>query len=327
MKFRDFQLPQKIEWIEEKEDYGKFECEPFERGYGHTIGNSLRRILLSSMEGAVITSVKIDGVLHEYSSIKGVKEDALEIVFNLKQLRFKLFTEDSQTVVLETSGKKTVTGKDFKLNQSVELLNPDIYIATLNENGKMYMEATIEKGRGYSLAADRQEKVTAIGEIPIDAAFSPVKKVNYSVENARVGQATDYDKLITEIWTDGNVKPKEAVAYAAQILKKSLVVFDIPAIEDIELGQDNLVAAAAEDVSALPLEALKISTRTENLLARANIKSIGDLVSKSEDEISNIEKVGKKSIDEILEKLEEFSKERNIDLKLKGSAEEEEEEE
>ncbi|MFC2061975.1 DNA-directed RNA polymerase subunit alpha [Elusimicrobiota bacterium] len=317
MKFSDFQLPRKIEWLEEKDNYGKFSCEPFERGYGNTIGNSLRRILLASIEGAVITSVKIDGVSHEYSTIDGVREDVLEIVLNLKQLRFKLHTEEEQIIALEVNGKKAIKGKDFKLNQSVELLNPSVHIANIDDNGKLFMEATIEKGRGYSLASDRQEKVTDIGEIPIDASFSPVNKVNYDVENARVGQSIEYDRLIMEIWTDGNLRPSEALAYSAQILGKTMRVFEVSTIEQIELGErGNEVTAEEGEVEALPLEALKISTRIENLLERAGLKSIGDLLEKTEDEIANIEKIGRKSVDEILEKIEKFNSERNYNLQL-----------
>jgi len=318
MKFRDFQLPQKIKWLEETDTYGKFSCEPFERGYGHTIGNSLRRILLASMEGAVITTVKIDGALHEFAALEGVKEDAMEIVFNLKQLRFKVYTEEGQRITLDVSEEKQVTGKDFKLNESIALLNPDTHIATLDENGKLKIEAFVERGRGYSPASQRIEKVTTIGEIPVDAAFSPVKKVNYNVENARVGQATDYDRLILEVWTDGSVKPKDSVAYASQILKKSLSVFDIPEVEEVELGEGIAVEKEKEkDIKDMPIEELKISTRVENSLKRENIETVGDLLEKNEKDLLKIEKVGAKSIEEIREKLEKVNNERGVQLELK----------
>jgi DNA-directed RNA polymerase subunit alpha len=319
MKFRDFQLPQKIKWVEETDGYGKLSCEPFERGYGHTIGNSLRRTLLGSLEGAVITSININGVLQEYSSIKGIKEDVLEIIFNLKQLRFKLFTEQNQRIILDASGEKKVKGSDFKLNESINLLNPGIHIATLDENARLYMEAVVERGRGYSLASQRQEKAVAIGDIPIDAAFSPVRKVNYDVENARVGQATDYDKLILEVWTDTSVRPKESVAYATQILKKTLDTFDVPELEEVELGEGVAVEKEKEDeIKKLPVEELKLSTRIENSLQRTGINTIEDLLRRTSKDILKIEKLGKKSIEEINEKLDKINKEKGTNIALKS---------
>ncbi|MFH1414935.1 MAG: DNA-directed RNA polymerase subunit alpha [Elusimicrobiota bacterium] len=318
MKFRDFQLPNKIKWIVEEDNYGKFACEPFERGYGHTVGNSLRRILLASMEGAVITAIKIDGVQHEYTAMEGVKEDVLEIIFNLKQLRFKLYTEEQQRIQLNVSNKSNVKAADFVLNESVELYNPDAHIATLDKNGKLSMEATIEKGRGYSLASRRQELVTSIGEIPLDAAFSPVRKVNYDVENARVGQATDYDKLVMEIWTDGSIKPSETVAYAAQILKKSIDVFEISDLEEIELGEEAVREKDQEEILNMQIEEMHIGTRIMNSLRQADIKTVGELIEKTEGEILKLDKVGKKSIDEITEKLKKINEEKGTDFKLKG---------
>jgi DNA-directed RNA polymerase subunit alpha len=317
MKFRDFQLPSKIKWLDEKENYGKFSCEPFERGYGHTIGNSLRRILLASMEGAVITSVKIEGAEHEYSTIEGVKEDVLEIIFNLKQLRFKLYSKESQRITLEVSGEKKVKAKDFKLNESIELFNADANIATLDENAKLYIEAIVERGRGYSVASTRQEKVSTIGEIPLDAAFSPVWKVNYDVQNARVGQATDYDKLVLEVWTDGSVKPRESIAYASQILKKTLNVFEISEVEEIELGEDATREGEEEEARNMPVESLEIGTRITNSLRQAGVKLVGELLEKTESDILKIEKVGKKSIDEINAKLAEINAEKGTKFELK----------
>ncbi len=317
MKFRDFQLPGKIQWLEESDNYGKFSCEPFERGYGHTIGNSLRRVLLASMEGTVITSVKIDSVDHEYASIEGVKEDIIEIIFNLKQLRFKLYTEERQIITLEVSGRKEVKAQDFKLNESIELFNPAMHIATLGENGRLYMEAVIEKGRGYSLAATRQEEVTAIGEIPVDAAFSPIRKVSYDVENARVGQKTDYDKLILEVWTDGSIKPSESVAYASQILKKSFDVFEVSEVEEIELGEAASKEKEKEDIRKMPVANLNIGARVTGLLSQMGVKVVEELLEMSEKEILEIEKVGKKSVDKIKERLDEINAEKGTELKLK----------
>jgi len=317
MKFRDFQLPDKIKWIEEKENYGKFVCEPFERGYGHTIGNSLRRILLASMEGAVITQVKIAGAQHEYSSLEGIKEDVLEILFNLKRLRFKLFTEDSQRITLIADGEKTVTGKDFELNESVKLLNPDEYIATLDENGKLNMEVQVERGRGYSRAEERIDKMTSVGEIPVDAAFSPIRRVNYEVENARVGQTTNYDKLVLEVWTDGSVSPREAVAYAAQILGKTLKVFSIPEAEDIELGVEETKAKEAQEVKDMPIEDLEMGARIINSLKRGGINTVLNLLEKTEKDLLKIEKVGEKTVEELKNKLESINKDKGLELKLK----------
>ncbi len=322
MKFRDFQLPQKLEWIEEKKNYGKFTCEPFERGYGHTIGNSLRRILLASLEGAVITSIKINNVPHEYAVIEGIKEDVLEIILNLKQLRFKLFTEESQTIKLEASGSKNIKGGDFKLNESVELMNPEKSIATLDENAKLEIEATVERGRGYMPASERYGDLEKPGIIPLDADFAPVKKVNYEVENARVGQATDYDRLLMEIWTDGSVNVSEAITYSAKILKKTIEIFEEEKVEEIqfkEKEEDEEEPKESEDdkVKELPLEDLKISTRIENSLKRDGITKIGDLVERNVESILKIDKVGEKSLSEIKDKIEEMNKERGVNFELK----------
>lgn len=317
MKFRDFQLPDRIKWIKEEKNYGKFICEPFERGYGHTVGNSLRRILLASMEGAVITSVKIEGVQHEYSTIKGVKEDTLEIIFLLKQLRFKIFSEESQTITLDVTGINKVTAKEFKLNESVQLLNPDAYVADIGENGSLFIEAVIERGRGYTPASDRQEKITSVGEIPLDAAFSPVKKVNYDVESARVGQTIGYDKLVMEIWTDGSVTPKDSVAYASQILKKLLYVFEIPEIEEIELGAEAAREKDEEEIKNMLIEDMKIGTRVINSLKTSAVNTLGELLECTEGDLLKLEKVGQKSVDDIKERLNQISEEKNIELKLK----------
>lgn len=323
MKFRDFQLPRKIKWAEKSDDYGRLVCEPFERGYAHTIGNSMRRVLLASLEGAVITSVNIEGAPHEYASLPGVKEDILEIIFNLKQLRFKLFTEESQRIKLEVSGKESASGADFVLNEAVKLMNPEVHIAELDGSSSLKLEAVVSRGRGYLPASERQGEMDMPGEIPVDAAFSPVSKVNYRVENARVGQATDFDRLILELWTDSSVKPDEAVAYVAQIITQVLDIFQIPEAEEIELGPDEEEAEEAEaekefDLGELPLEELKIPTRILNSLRRGGVRSVEDLVTKREKEIMEIEKIGDKSMDEIREKMDEFGKERGVSLEFKN---------
>ncbi|NLB35319.1 MAG: DNA-directed RNA polymerase subunit alpha [Elusimicrobia bacterium] len=318
MKFRDFQLPQKIKWIEKTDKYGKFVCEPFERGYAHTVGNSLRRILLASLEGAVITSLKIEGVPHEYASIEGVKEDVLEIISNLKLLRFKVYTEEGQTISLNVSGQGEVTGADFKLNESINLLNPDVHVATLDNNASLSIEAVVERGRGYMFAGDMQKDIDTVGVIPVDASFSPVSKVNYRVENARVGQATDFDKLTFELDTDASISPEEAVAYAAQVMSRVMEIFNIPDIEEIELGEKEEEAQESEeeDLINLPIDSLMISTRVLNSLKRAGISTIYDLISKREKEVMEIDKVGDKSMEEIREQLEKFSKERGVSFEL-----------
>ncbi len=318
MKFKDFQLPRKIEWLNATDNYAKMFCEPFEKGYGHTIGNSLRRVILASLEGAVITSVKIKGASHEYSSIKGVKEDVLEIIFNLKQLRFKIDSEEKQKIILETNGITEITGKEFKLNEGMKILNPEVHIATLSEGIKLSIETTVERGRGYRFASERQDKI-AIGEIPIDAAFTPVKKVKYIVENVRVGQATDYDRLVFEVWTDGSVKPKEAVAYASQVLSETLKIFELPDIEEIEFSKGLAVEIKKEEeIKDEPIEILKISVRIKNILKKENINTIGDLLKKSIVDIQEIEKMGAKSVDEIKLMLDRINKERGANLELKS---------
>ncbi len=317
MKFRDFQLPRDIDWIEKKDDYGKFSCQPFERGYGHTVGNSLRRILLASLEGAAITSVKVEGVLHEYSTIEGIKEDVLEIIFNLKKLGFKLYTEHEQTITLQTSGDKVVTGDDFKLNQSVDILNPKIKIATLDDKAQLKIEAEVSRGRGYSPGEERKDKANEPGVIPVDASFSPIKKVKYDVQNARVGQTTDYDKLIMEIWSDGSVTPEEAVAYGAEIIIDTMSIFKIPEVEEVELGEDvDRVQDKIDKLKRMPVNELKLSTRVANALNASDINTIGDILAHTREKLSEVDKIGKKAMEEIESKLEEMEKENEVPLEF-----------
>ncbi len=323
MKLRDFQLPTKIKWMDLNDSYGKLSGEPFEKGYAHTIGNSLRRILLSSLVGSVITSVKIEGAPHEYASLSGVKEDVMEIIFNLKQLRFKIFTDEPQRITLETSGAGEIKGSDFKLTESMKLMNPENHIATLSDNAKLYIEATVEQGRGYRPVTEKQREESQIGEIPLDASFSPIKKVNYDVDIARVGQAMDYDRLILEVWSDGSVTPPIAVAYASQILQQTTEAFDVPEIK-VELGDtDAALEAEKEKMLDLPLQELNFSTRLENLLSgEAQIKTIGDLVAMSRDEIGETPGLGDKYLQELDEKLDKFNSERETQLQLKVTEEE-----
>jgi DNA-directed RNA polymerase subunit alpha len=289
--------------------YGKFTAEPFERGLGITIGNSLRRILLSSLQGAAITSVKIDGVLHEFSTIPGTKEDMTEIILNLKEVRLKLHTEGPKTIRVKTEGPKVLKAGDILTGDAVEILNPDHYIATLSRDGKLSMEMLVKMGRGYVPAERNKEENQPVGTIPMDAIFSPTKKVNYTVTNARVGQITDYDKLTLEVWTDGSLNPEEAIAHSAKILKDQLSIFitfeeeeeaEMPYPEDEEEKEgvnENLLRSVDE---------LELSVRSANCLKHANIKLIGDLVQKTEAEILATKNFGRKSLNEIKDILAEM---------------------
>lgn len=282
--------------------YGKFEAKPLERGYGVTIGNSLRRILLSSLQGAAITSVKIDTVLHEFSTLPGVREDVANIILNLKELKLKHHGERPETITLDVDGEKVVTAADIKSSQNIEILNPDLHIATLGPEGKLRMEMTVRMGKGFEPSERNKEFDMPVGTIPIDSIFSPITKVNYNVTNARVGQRTDYDRLVLEVWTDGSVKPEDAVAYAAKILKEQLQIFvnfdESFEPEEIEIKEDgpqlnpNLYRKVDE---------LELSVRSANCLQNANIKYIGELCQRSESEMLKTKNFGRKSLNEIKE--------------------------
>ncbi len=289
--------------------YGKFTAEPFERGFGITIGNSLRRILLSSLQGAAITSVKIDGVLHEFSTIPGTKEDSTEIILNLKEVRLKLHTEGSKTIRVKAEGPKVLKAGDILTGDAVEILNPDHYIATLSRDGKLSMEIVVKVGRGYVPAERNKEESQPIGTIPMDAIFSPIKKVNYTVTNARVGQITDYDKLTMEVWTDGSLNPEEAVAHAAKILKDQLSIFiTFEEEEEAEMSypENEEEKEALNENLLRSVDELELSVRSANCLKHANIKLIGDLVQKTEAEILATKNFGRKSLNEIKDILTEM---------------------
>src|SRR4030043_2062186 len=288
--------------------YGKFTAEPFERGFGITIGNSLRRILLASLQGAAITSVKIDGVLHEFSTIPGVKEDVTEIILNLKEVRLKLHTEGPKIIRVKTEGPKALKAGDILTGDAVEILNPEHYIATLSRDAKLSMEMAVKMGRGYVPAERNKEENQSIGAIPIDAVFSPIKKVNYTVTNARVGQRTDYDKLTLEVWTDGSLGPEEAVAYAAKILKDQLsffITFDEQE-EEVETSKEPEESEKLNENLFRSVDELELSVRSANCLKHANIKLIGDLVQKTEAEILATKNFGRKSLNEIKDILSEM---------------------
>jgi DNA-directed RNA polymerase subunit alpha len=285
-------------------EYGKFVAEPLERGYGTTLGNSLRRILLSSLQGAAITSVRIEGVQHEFSTTVGVVEDTTDIVLNLKEIRLRMHSPEPRTITLEAKGPKRVKASDIKADPMVEILNKDRHIAELSENAMLRMEMTVRMGKGYVPAERNLEENSPIGTIPIDAIFSPIKKVNFTVTNARVGQQTDYDRLLLEVWTDGSVLPADAVAYAAKILKDQSTVF-INFDEEAEMPDEpaHLEAGAVNENLYKPVEELELSVRAYNCLKNADIKYIGELVQRSEQEMLKTKNFGKKSLNEIKEVL------------------------
>ncbi len=289
--------------------YGKFTAEPFERGFGITIGNSLRRILLSSLQGAAIASVKIDGALHEFSTIPGTKEDITEIILNLKEVRLKLHTEGPKTIRVKAEGPKVLKAGDILTGDAVEILNPDHYIATLSRDGKLSMEMVVRMGRGYVPAERNKEESQPIGTIPMDTIFSPIKKVNYTVTNARVGQITDYDKLTLEVWTDGSLNPEEAVAHAAKILKDQLsifITFEEEEEAEVSYSEDEEEKEGFNENLLRSVDELELSVRSANCLKHANIKLIGDLVQKTEAEILATKNFGRKSLNEIKEILAEM---------------------
>jgi DNA-directed RNA polymerase subunit alpha len=308
IRTKDFQIPKKLEC--EKESltpvYGKFTAEPFERGYGTTVGNSLRRVLLSSIAGAAITSIKIEGVLHEFSNITGVKEDVTDIILNIKNLRIKLHSDKTTAIHIRKKGAGVVTGKDITHDSDVEILTPDLHIATLDKDANLDMELTVKIGRGYVPAERNKEEGMPIGVIPVDSIFTPIQKVNFHVENARVGRITDYDKLVLEVWTDGSVIPADAVAFAAKILKDHLTIFINfeEKEEEIEKTEDQ-----KEEINKNLLKGvneLELSVRAANCLKNADIKSILELVQKTESEMLKTKNFGRKSLNEIKEILEDM---------------------
>ena len=288
--------------------FGKFACEPLERGFGITIGNALRRILLSSLQGSAITSVKIDAVLHEFSSIPGVREDVTDIILNLKEVRPKLHGEEPKTIQLEKSGEGTVTAADFICPPEVEILNPEQHIAALSKDGRLSMEMQVKNGKGYLPAERNVEEDAAIGVIPMDAIFSPIRRVNYVVSQARVGQITDYDKLTMEIWTDGSVQPEDALAYAAKILKEQMTIFiNFDEEPEIEPKEEEEEEPKLNDNLFRSVDELELSVRSANCLKNANIRLIGELVQKTEAEMLKTKNFGRKSLNEIKEILAEMS--------------------
>lgn len=308
----DIEKP-KIEIAEISEDnrYGKFICEPLERGYGTTFGNSLRRMLLSSLEGAAITSIRIDGVLHEFSTIPGVRDDVTNIVLNLKELCLKMAGNEPRIIRIDVEGEKEVTAADIICDADIEILNPDLHIATVNEDGKLKIEMTVERGRGYVPADKNKKPDDTIGVIPIDSIFSPVKRVNYTVQDTRVGNVTDYDRLILEVWTDGSLRPEEAVSKAAGILVMHLKLFqNMDGLPEEEEEEEATFPKEEEDDSSkvldMTIEDLDLSVRSFNCLKRANINTVADLAEKTEDDMMKVRNLGRKSLEEVKKKLEEL---------------------
>jgi len=305
--WKDLIRPKKLEVETETltDRYGKFVGEPFERGFGITLGNALRRVLLSSLQGAAIVSIKIDGVLHEFSTIAGVVEDVAEIILNLKEVRLKLTGPAPRTMRIEAKGQTEVNAGDIIRDEFIEILNPELHIATLGEGADFRVEMTVKSGRGYVPAEKNKEEGVPINTIPIDSIFSPVRKVNFTVTNARVGQVTDYDRLTLDVWTDGSVKPDDALSYAAKILKEQLNIFinfeEEAEVEEMEGEHGDLIERLR-----IPVEELELSVRSANCLKNANIKTIGDLVQRTEAEMLRTKNFGRKSLNEIKEILAEL---------------------
>ena len=304
MLWRDFQRPKRLEFSAETltGTYGQFWAQPFERGFGTTIGNAMRRVLLSSIEGAAITAVKIEGVLHEFTSIPGVVEDATDIILNLKQIPLKMNVDHPETITLRAEGAGEIKAGDIETNPNVQILNPEMHIATLQEEGRLTIEMRVRRGRGY-VSADRNfETDLPIGYIPVDSVHSPVRKVNYTVEDARLGQTTDYDKLTLEVWTNGSVLPQDAVALGSKLIRDHLTIFIN--FEEGPMASDDGAEGEAERFNenlSRSVDELELSVRSYNCLKNANIRTIGELVQKTEAEMLKTKNFGRKSLNEIKE--------------------------
>ena len=299
----------KIDILEQNEDntYGKFMVEPLERGYGITLGNSLRRILLSSLPGAAVTSVKIDGVLHEFSTVPGIREDVTDIILNLKNLCLKIHSDEEKVLRIEAQTEGPVTAGDIIHDADVEILNPDLHLATLDTGGRLIMEITVNKGRGYSSAEKNKKGEHIIGVIPVDSAYTPVRKVNYAVENTRVGQITDYDKLTLEVWTNGSIRPDEATSLAAKILSEHLRLFIglTETVNDVEIMVEK-EEEQKDKIMEMTIEELDLSVRSYNCLKRAGINTVEELIQRNEEDMMKVRNLGKKSLEEVVNKLNEL---------------------
>lgn len=303
----EIEKPTINKFIDQDGCYGKFVVEPLERGYGTTLGNALRRILLSSLPGAAVTSVKIDGILHEFSTIPGVKEDVTEIILNLKKLAVRLEGESTKRAIINAVGPKAVTAADIICDSDMEIFNPDLHIATLEENATLVMEINFARGRGYVPAEQNKNESTPVSVIPVDSIYTPVTKVNFTVENTRVGQVTDYDRLVLEIWTDGSITPEEGVSIGAKIMQEHLNLFiqltdTTDAMEIMVEKEEDQKEKALE----MTIEELELSVRSFNCLKRAAINTVEELTQKTEDDMMKVRNLGKKSLDEVKAKLEEL---------------------
>ena len=294
----------KLECVESTQNYGKFVVEPLERGFGTTLGNSMRRVLLSSLPGVAATSIRIDGVLHEFSTIEGVKEDVTEIILNLKQLICKLHTEEPKKVVIDAVGPCEVKAGDILPDADVEIINPDLHLATIDANGRLHMEIVLDHGRGYVVSDRNKRPDMPIGEIAVDSIFTPITKVNFTVENTRVGQITDFDKLTLEIWTDGSIQPEEAASIAAKILTEHLLLFInlTDHVQDVEILKEK-DDKKKEKILEMNIEDLDLSVRSYNCLKRAGINTVEELVQRDEDEMMKVRNLGRKSLEEVQQKL------------------------
>ncbi len=304
-----------IETVEVSDDatFGKFVVEPLERGYGTTLGNSLRRILLSSLPGAAVTSVQIDGALHEFSTIDGVVEDVTTIILNLKKLALKIYSEDVKTLEIDAQGEGVVTAADLTYDIDVEILNPELPIATLNSSGKFYMKITAERGRGYRTAEENKTDNQPIGVIPVDSIFTPVSRVSYQVENTRIGQSSNYDKLTFDVWTNGSIRHEEAVSLGAKVFTVHLNIF-VSLTDDAQKAE--IMVEKEEDqkekVLEMTIEELDLSVRSYNCLKRAGINTVQELATKTEEDMMKVRNLGRKSLDEVKNKLAE------LDLSLRS---------
>jgi DNA-directed RNA polymerase subunit alpha len=299
----------KIETIEidSSSKYGKFVIEPLERGYGTTLGNSLRRILLSSLPGAAVTSIQIDGVLHEFSTVDGVEEDVASIILNIKKLALKIYSDEEKVIEIDVKGDGTVTAADITHDSDVEILNPDLYIATIAKNGHLRMRMYANRGRGYARADQNKREDLPIGVIPIDSIYTPVSRVNFQVENTRVGQLAHFDKLSLDVWTDGSIGPKEAIALGARIFTEHLNIF-VGLTDEAQTAE--IMVEKEEDqkekVLEMTIEELDLSVRSYNCLKRAGINTVHELASKSEDDMMKVRNLGRKSLEEVKVKLEDL---------------------
>ncbi len=294
----------KIECIEKTDGYGKFVVEPLERGFGTTLGNSLRRVLLSSLPGVAVTSIKIEGVLHEFSTVEGVKEDVTEIVLNLKGLCVRLYSDGPKKLVLDCVGPAEIKASDIQPDADVEIINPDMHIATLEKNARLSMEIMLDHGRGYVTAEKNKRPSMSIGEIAVDSIYTPIEKVNFQVEDTRVGSDTDYDKLSLEVWTSGSVQPDEAVSLAAKILSEHLALFTN--LTDHVQGVEIMVEKEEdkkEKILEMTIEELDLSVRSYNCLKRAGINTVDELVQRNEEEMMKVRNLGRKSLEEVQQKL------------------------